>query len=349
MTRPGKPYSAKTNTSSARRLTTVPAQAHPRIAFIGAGRVGRSLACAFQRAGVPVVGYVARDQKSAPEDTAGDGLLAGIPRLSLAEAALQADWLWLTVPDDHIAHVADTIAWRDHHVAVHCSGATELTAMRSAQNAGAALVGFHPLQIFSQPRIAVDTLPGSRVGIEIAHAPSAPAQRGAQEDTQTTPLQQQATALAQAIGLTPLFIRPGQRALYHAGAGYAASALISMLAEAANLWALAGIESEDMLDALLPLASKTIAAAEAAAATNATNATRSAPAAPLGHAIAGPVARADIGVIQRHLQALETHGLDVALYRSVAEKQVALLGQAGALTTTQLDAVKATLAVYAPR
>ena len=165
MTRPGKPYSAKTNTSSARRLTTVPAQAHPRIAFIGAGRVGRSLACAFQRAGVPVVGYVARDQKSAPVDTAGDGLLAGIPRLSLAEAALQADWLWLTVPDDHIAHVADTIAWRDHHVAVHCSGATELTAMRSAQNAGAALLGFHPLQIFSQPRIAVDTLPGSRVGI----------------------------------------------------------------------------------------------------------------------------------------------------------------------------------------
>ena len=144
MTRPGKPYSAKTNTSSARRLTTVPAQAHPRIAFIGAGRVGRSLACAFQRAGVPVVGYVARDQKSAPEDTAGDGLLAGIPRLSLAEAALQADWLWLTVPDDHIAHVADTIAWRDHHVAVHCSGATELTAMRSAQNAGAALSVFTP-------------------------------------------------------------------------------------------------------------------------------------------------------------------------------------------------------------
>ncbi|MFY9438642.1 MAG: DUF2520 domain-containing protein, partial [Burkholderiaceae bacterium] len=75
----------------------------------------------------------------------------------------------------------------------------------------------------------------------------------------------------------------------------------------------------------------------------------SAPAAQLGHAIAGPVARADIGVIQRHLQALETHGLDVALYRSVAENQVALLGQAGALTTTQLDAVKATLAVYAPR
>jgi len=296
---------------------------HPRMAFIGPGRVGRSLAFAFKQAGVDVVGYVARAGSSPPADN----LLDGIPPLETADALAKAEWIWLTVPDGQIKTVCDTLPWQPHHVAVHCSGATTLDALSSAGKAGAARIGFHPIQIFSQPTIAAHHLAGTSVGIEINP------NKNPHQTNRLAALTDCANQLAVELGMRPLAIQPGQRALYHAGAGFAASALVSVLAEALDLWASAGIEPTQAISALLPLARTSLVSFESAATGGALDA-----------AVAGPVARGDIGVIESHLTAFDKQGIDSALYRTIALKQVQLMARGDRLTAATLAAVEQRLA-----
>ena len=290
----------------------------PRMAFIGPGRVGRSLAFAFKRAGVDVIGFVGRAGSSPPADN----LLDGIPPLKIAEVLAKADWIWLTVPDDQIKPVCDALAWQPHHVAVHCSGATPLDALSSAGTAGAARVGFHPIQIFSQPTIAAHHLDGTSVGIEIDP------NEISHQASRLAALTDCANQLAVRLGMRPLTIKPGQRALYHAGAGFAASALVSVLAEALDLWASAGVEPAQALTALLPLARTSLLSFESAASGGGLDA-----------AVAGPVARGDLSVIESHLAAFDKQGIDTALYRAIALKQVQLMARGDRLTDETLAAM----------
>jgi predicted short-subunit dehydrogenase-like oxidoreductase (DUF2520 family) len=298
-------------------------QTAPKVAFVGPGRVGRSLAFAFRQAGIHVVGTVGRGGRL----EAADSMLEGIPALSAAEAMSEADWIWLTVPDGQIRSVSETLAWAPHHVAVHCSGATELSAMASAQRAGAGCVGFHPIQIFSQPAVAVKNLRNASVGIEVAASPNSPSISAA-----ASALKETAVALAERLGMRPLHIQSGQRALYHAGAGFAASALVSVMAEACELWRRAGIPTAEALTALMPLAQTSL---ETFGATGRTG--------HLSGAVAGPVARGDLDVIDAHLRAFAHAGIESALYRAVARKQVSLMVSGDALPADVTAAMEARL------
>src|SRR6185295_5461330 len=106
----------------------------------------------------------------------------------------------LTVPDDAIAPLAAQLPWRAGQRVVHCSGATEVAVLEPALRAGAMTGGFHPLQIFSDPARAGGLLAGSTVAIE---GPPA--------------LEAELMVIAQRLGMTPLRLPPGARALYHGG------------------------------------------------------------------------------------------------------------------------------------
>jgi predicted short-subunit dehydrogenase-like oxidoreductase (DUF2520 family) len=195
---------------------------------------------------------------------------------------------------------------------VHCSGATELDALQPAADAGAWIGGFHPLQIFSDPLRAADLLAGSRVAIEAA-----------------PPLEAELHALAALLGMHPLRLPPGARARYHGGASFAASFLLSLLQEACALWAGFGIGEEEALQALMPLARGTL---EAAAAKG------------LPGALAGPLSRGDVGVVQRHLRAMAEAGpAHLAFYRELSQRQLELAQRAGRLDTDQLAALQRVL------
>jgi predicted short-subunit dehydrogenase-like oxidoreductase (DUF2520 family) len=188
-----------------------------RHAVIGYGRLARALVPALRAAGEAVV--VGR---RSPDDG----------ELSAVEAASLADWVWLTVPDDAIAATAAGLPWRAGQLALHCSGATPLTALAPAP----AAAGFHPLKL-----LAGDTgLDGVHVGIE-AEAAHLPALR----------------VLAQALGLVPLELPSPMsaqaRAAYHAAANLAASGVLAVLAEAGALWASTSLPTDAALPALLPL------------------------------------------------------------------------------------------------
>lgn len=264
-----------------------------RIGLVGAGRVARALVIALERAGLPVVAVGSRQpERLSP---------SRYPQPCTPQQAVdQADLVLLTVADDAIAPVTAVLRWRAGQAVVHCSGATEVAALDAAAQAGAHTGGFHPLQIFSDPEQAAQRLAGSTAAIEAGPA-----------------LLPTLQALAAALGMPATVLPPGMRVRYHVAAGYAASFLLPVLQEAVALWASFGVDEADALQALLPLARGTLDAAQ----------TRG-----LAGAVSGPIARGDLGTVQRHLGALETLGPSrTAFYRFLAVSQPALAQQAGRL------------------
>lgn len=258
-------------------------------AVIGFGRLAQALVPALRAAGASVL--VGRRVPGAGEC---------LP----AEAARAADWVWLTVPDDHIAATAAALPWRQGQLALHCSGATPLAALAPAP----AAAGFHPLKLLAGGA----GLAGVHVGIE-ADAVHRPALH----------------ALAHTLGLTPLVLptpMPAQaRAAYHAAANLAASGVLAVLAEAQALWTAAGLPPVEALPALAPLSRGALDAALARG---------------LPGAVSGPVARGDVGVLGRHRQALTAAGLDDDLLLALARRQLALAESAGRLTAAQVTALR---------
>lgn len=262
-------------------------------AVIGYGRLARALVPALRAAGEAVV--VGRRSPGEGEFTPDD-------------AARAAEWVWLTVPDDHIGATAAALPWRAGQLALHCSGATPLAALAPAP----ATAGFHPLKL-----LAGDAgLAGVHVGIE-ADAEHRPA----------------LGALAQALGLVPLDLpwpmSAQARASYHAAANLAASGVLAVLAEAQALWAAAGLTPAGALPALAPLSRGALDTALARG---------------LAGAVSGPVARGDVGVLTRHLNAWTSAGLDADLLLALAWRQLALAEQAGRLDDAQIAALRAWLA-----
>lgn len=260
-------------------------------AVVGFGRLAQALVPALRAAGEDVV--VAR---------LSDGEAA------VAAAVRAADWVWLTVPDDHIAATAAALPWREGQLALHCSGATPLAALAPAP----AAAGFHPLKLLAGDAV----LAGAHVGIEA-------------DDARRPAL----LALAWRLGLVPLALPSPMsapaRAAYHAAANLAASGLLAVLAEAGALWKAAGLAPDDALAALLPLSRGALDTAEARG---------------LAGAVSGPVARGDAGVLARHLDALAGASLADDLLRALALRQLALAQAAGRLDAAQVTALQALLA-----
>lgn len=285
---------------------------HPqslRIAIVGAGRLGQTLARALAAQGCQIVAVASRSMPAAQALAARLPACAALP---IDEAAAAAELVFLTVPDDAIAATASALRWRPGQRVVHCSGATEVAALAAAQEQGALVGGFHPLQIFSDPERALALLPGSTVAIE--------ADGGLADELH---------ALAALLGLQPLALRPGTRAAYHGAASFAASFLLSMLDEAAQVWEAIGLPREQALRSLLPLARGTLDAAEAKG---------------LAQALAGPISRGDLGVVARHLQAFDALGASHGqFYRELSRRQLVLATESQRLDAQTLARLEALL------
>ncbi|MHA6882408.1 Rossmann-like and DUF2520 domain-containing protein [Ralstonia pseudosolanacearum] len=264
------------------------------VGWIGAGRLARALAVRASDAGMRCAGVASRT----PAHAASLAEVLAAPPLDAQGVADRADWVFVTVPDDAIAKVAAAVRWRPGQLVIHCSGAGERDLLDPARRAGAATASFHPLFLFAGLPDDAQRLAGAAIAIE-ADAPHDAA----------------LADLARRLGCHPLKVRPGQRALYHAGANYAASFLLCALHEAATLWQAAGIDRAEAVAAMWPLVDGTLAAARSRG---------------LAGALSGPVSRGDGGVIERHLQALDTLGADhVALYAALTRRALALAAERG--------------------
>jgi predicted short-subunit dehydrogenase-like oxidoreductase (DUF2520 family) len=191
----------------------------PRLAIVGAGRVGRSLAGAARRAGLSAT-------------------LAG--REDALEACRDADAALLCVPDGAIAEAAAaaTEAIPPLELVGHTSGATRLDALAPALDAGASVFSLHPLQTIPDGDADFTGCPCAISGSDAA------AVRFARE-------------LADRLGMRPFEIADEHRAAYHAAASIASNFLVALQESAAELLGATG--AEDARELLSPLVLRTAA------------------------------------------------------------------------------------------
>jgi len=265
-----------------------------RIGFIGPGRVGSGLSLGLSRRGYAISGLASRRHGDAQ---------------SVVDSS---ELVFVTVPDDAIAAVCESMRWRSGVSVVHCSGAAELAVLDAAKHAGAQVGGFHPLVMFADPEVAARSLPGAAIAVEADQ-----------------PLFAVLAEMVLALEARLLVVPHGARAAYHAGAHYAAAFACALLAEGVDIWQRIGIAPEHALTALLSLLRGVTDAVA-----------HSGPA----QAMAGSVARGDLETVRRHVASLKQ--MDPALARSyciLALKTVPLALAAGGITPEQAEELRKAL------
>jgi len=282
----------------------------PTLGFIGIGTVGTALSEALAQCGYRIVALYDRhpDRAEALASRIAEHPMAATSPQQVADAA---DVTFLTVSDDAIATVADSIHWSDRHCVVHCNGATSISLLQCAQNQGAAVGAFHPLQSFASIAQARKNMPGSAFAIEAS----------------TPEFEQTLHTMVEALGGVPLSLH-GSTVLYHASAVIASNYLVTLLHLASGLWRHLGISQAEGLRALMPLVRGTVENLEAVG---------------LPDALTGPIARGDVGTVRRHLEALaESEPQILTVYEQLARHAIPIALAKGTIDATaakQLSAV----------
>lgn len=245
-----------------------------KVAVIGAGTVGTTVAALLQRAGHLIVGVSGRE---ATRDRARTHL-PGVPILEPAQAVAAAELVMIATPDDVIRPTVEALAaaaaFRPEAWVAHLSGSLGLDVLEGAERAGLRVLAIHPLQTVPDVASALERLPGSTIAVTAG-------------DDEGWLLGER---LAADLGGVPFRLADELRPLYHAAAVFASNYLVSASAIAASLFAAAGVP--DPARAMAPLQRATLEHVE-----------RLGPA----RALTGPAVRGDAGTIRRNLEALDRH------------------------------------------
>lgn len=275
--------------------TTPEPPATVRVGVIGAGRVGAVLASVLALDPAYEIAAVSGETPATRERIA--ALLPGVEVRKPTDVARAADLLLLTVPDDMLAGVVESLAGsgvlRADQTVVHTSGKHGLAVLGPAVAAGARALAVHPAMTFSGTAADRDRLAGCVFGLTAAEA--------------DRPL---AESLVATLGGRPVHVAEEQRALYHAGLAHGANHLVTLVSQAMDLLRTAGVA--DPAGTLRPLLT--------AALDNS-----------LAHgdeALTGPVARGDLRTVRAHLAQLTEQGpgaLDayVAMARATIDRTLA--------------------------
>jgi predicted short-subunit dehydrogenase-like oxidoreductase (DUF2520 family) len=223
----------------------------PSIAIIGVGRLGTALAQRLSEAGYQVAKF-SRNRPPAFE--------------------VRADVLWFCVPDAEIGRVADHFSRRGgrEKFAFHSSGVLGSEVLIRLRRAGAQVASVHPLMTFVS-----GSVPGLE-GVPFAIEGNAAAVRVARQ-------------IVRNLGANPVRIKRQNKIAYHAFAAMICPLLVSLLATAEKVAALAGISGREARRRMLPIIQQTLR-----------NYEKLGPAA----AFSGPIVRGDSATIRAHLKTI---------------------------------------------
>lgn len=242
----------------------------PKIGFIGAGTTGTALAVRLAQHGYPVIAVSSRSLTSAEKLAA---RIRDCKAFSQAqEVADVAELVFITTPDDVISVVAGEIRWHGGQSVIHCSGAHSVDILEAAKQRGADTGCFHPLQTFASIEHAIDNIPGSTFAIE-AEEPLASLLKKAAVDLEGD----------------WVTLKAGDKVLYHAAAVVACNYLVTLVKLSTDLWQTFDVPPAQAIKALMPLLQGTLS--------NIKNVG-------LPNCLTGPIARGDLGTINRHLESL---------------------------------------------
>jgi predicted short-subunit dehydrogenase-like oxidoreductase (DUF2520 family) len=280
--------------------------------FIGAGTTGTALAVRLSQKGCPVVAVSSRTLSSAQK-------LAGlVPNCQVCHTAQEladvADLVFITTPDDVIAQVCSEVQWHKGQSILHCSGAHSVDILESAKKLGTAVGSFHPLQTFADVNQAIENLPGSTFALE------------AEE-----PLLSTLKHLTHLLNGNWVKLESGDKVLYHAAAVFACNYLVTLVRLALDLWKDFGVSSKEATRALLPLLRGTLNNIDSIG---------------LPNCLTGPVARGDLGTIERHLRALDAKNPSLlTAYKELGLQTIPIALAKGKVNEQKAEEMKALLSL----
>ncbi|MEO5940625.1 MAG: DUF2520 domain-containing protein [Candidatus Limnocylindrales bacterium] len=283
----------------------------PIIGIVGAGAVGTALGVALDRAGWRIHAVASR---SAERRERFRSLVPGVRAFADATPLVEeVELIVLAVPDDVVTAVADGLHMYSGQAMIHTSGLLGADALASAMAAGTQVGSFHPLVAFADLERAVAALRGATIAIE--------------GDDQLLDL---LARMAEAVGATPVRLAPGAKPAYHAAAVLAAGGFDALLDAIAELGRVAGLDEAGSLTIYGPLIEQTLANARTLG---------------IAAALTGPMVRADRGTVRDHLATLAAHAPDtIPVYRALAEREIAIAVERGALTPEAAGDLRSTLA-----
>lgn len=281
------------------------------IGFIGAGRLGSSLAIALTSAGYRVIAVSSR-RASHREWLAEHLPLANVTD-TLQVVVDSADFVFITSSDTAIREICDSATWRTNHSVVHSSGAASLDVLSSAALAGASTGGIHPMQTFPAPD-AFDSFAGIMFGVE----------------SESPVLREWLKSLAEDLGGKPILITGDQRPAYHAAAVMACGLLAGLTGLAAEVWASSGgVTRTQAVSSLVPLVKTTANWMHEKG---------------LPESLTGPYVRGDLATVRAHIEASSAvsaeHG---AAYAALALASLHLAKEQGTLTADGESGIKQAL------
>ena len=261
-----------------------------RVGFVGAGKVGCSLARYLQVD--DTVGRASFYSRSAEHAREAAGFCDGRAYGSLAELAEFDQLIFLTVPDGAIARVADELAacgvGLTGKIVAHCSGAIASDALAACRGAGACVASMHPLYAVSsrfncwrELGRAWFSLEGDEVAVRTLEA------------------------LLDRLGNGHARIDASDKPRYHAAAVMASNLVVGLYDMAAGELARCGIDRDEAESALAALF---LGNARHVAADG------------VGPSLTGPAARGDEATIARHLDVLADNPEVASAYRVLTER-----------------------------
>lgn len=281
-----------------------------KLGFIGAGTVGTALAIRLASKGYPVVAVSSRSRASA------QNLARAVNSCRVLNnnqaVADNAELVFITTPDDAIAPVASQIRWHPGQSVVHCSGADSTDILQPARELGARVGAFHPLQTFASAQQAMENIPGSTFALEA-------------EEPLLTTLKDMATALDGHW----VELKASDKVLYHAAAVIACNYMVTLVKLATDLWQTFNIPPHQATQALMPLIRGTLRNIETIGIPN---------------CLTGPIARGDMGTINKHLDALkQTAPHLLSTYRELGRQTIPIAIARGRINQEKAQELQAIL------
>ncbi|MBM9519384.1 DUF2520 domain-containing protein [Desulforhopalus vacuolatus] len=248
-----------------------------KIAFIGAGKVGCSLGKHLSLHGLNVIGYQSRSLLSAREAAA----FTSTRVLSLSRLLTDAELIFITVPDDQITVAAEEIARQARHESIdlnnkifcHCSGSLTAEALTVLSEMGAYTCSLHPMLAFADTFTSYEKLQEAFFSLE--------------GDPETRNIVQ---GVISACGNSTTIIDGAKKAEYHLAAVISSNFVLALINQSMELLADCGFSPEDSGKALAPLIQNNIN-------TILSRGPR--------ESLTGPVERADIKTVEKHLAVLK--------------------------------------------
>jgi predicted short-subunit dehydrogenase-like oxidoreductase (DUF2520 family) len=260
----------------------------PTITLIGSGNLAQAVGPTLRAAGYRIRSVAFRNTAASRRRARALAKKLGAHAIPMAEAAPDADIVWLCHTDDALPETARLLArkpgWKGK-IAIHSSGALSSDVLAPLKRAGANILSLHPLMTF---------VPGTRPSFK--NIPFA-----AEGDPRAIAA---ARRITERLGAELFTIGKKSKVLYHALGSFSSPLLVAALATAERVGQAAGLSRQQTRRMIAPIVQQTLR----------NYLERSAAA-----AFSGPIKRGDLNTVRRHLRDLRRAPEAREVYRALVK------------------------------